>query len=244
MPTQHPDPDVQHCDLLLRGGIVITVDHGRAVHDPGAVAISGDRIVAVGPDGELCHWRGATEIDCRGKAVLPGFVDGHNHLYQALARGLGEGLSIVPWLCEFMWPYSMAISGAEAVAGARLGAVEALRAGITTVIDNHYAPADLETTLAVADVIEQSGLRGAVARGIVGQRTEIAARRGQPDGLFRYSFTDELAMTREAITERPPGSKVEIWPAPLNLTYVDQKLVRASIELAGEFNTRWHTHCC
>lgn len=235
---------IEQCDLLLTGGAVVTVDDDRTVHEVGTVAVRADRIVGVGPDAQMGHWRAETVVDCGGKAVLPGFVDGHNHLYQALARGLGEGMSIVPWLCGFMWPYSIAINGAEAVAGARLGVVEALRSGITTVIDNHYAPSDLATTLAVADVIEQAGLRGAVARGMVGQPGEIARRRGQPEELFRYSAADELAITREAIGQRPPGSTVEVWPAPLNLTYVDQHLLRAAIELARELGTRWHTHCC
>jgi 5-methylthioadenosine/S-adenosylhomocysteine deaminase len=234
----------RRCDLLLTGGLVVTVDDERRVLDNGAVAVEGDRIVAVGTADDLAGWQADTVVDCRGKAVLPGFVDGHNHLYQALARGLGEGMSIVPWLCEFMWPYSIEITGEEAVAGARLAVAEALRTGITTVVDNHYAPADLATTLAVADVIEAAGLRGAVARGMVGARTDVAARRGQPEALFRYSLEDEVAMTREAVQHRPPGSKVEVWPAPLNLTYVDQRLVQAAVGLAHELGTRWHTHCC
>ncbi|MFC9897514.1 amidohydrolase family protein [Nocardia sp. NPDC127579] len=237
-------PSPQHCDLLLTGGTVLTVDDARTVHQPGAVAITGTRIVAVGPAAEFTDWQADTVIDCTGRAVLPGFVDGHNHLYQALARGLGEGMSIVPWLCEFMWPYSIAMTHEGAMAAARLGAVEALRTGTTTVIDNHYAPSDLVTTLAVADVIERAGLRGVVARGVIGERTEIAARRGQPEGLFRFTAADEIAMTRDALQHRPRGSKVEIWPAPLNLTYVDQKLVRACVELANEYDTKWHTHCC
>ena len=231
------------CDLLLTGGTVVTVDDQRTVHQTGYVAVRGDRIAEVGA-GAGEHWQAARVLDCQGKAVLPGLVDGHNHLYQALARGLGEGMSIVPWLCEFMWPYSIAVTGPEAVAGARLGAVEALRAGITTVIDNHYAPSDLGTTLAVAEVMEEAGLRGAVARGMLGERTGIADRRGQPIELFRYSTADELAITREAMEHRPPGARVSIWPAALNLAYVDQKLVRRTVDLAREFGTRWHTHCC
>ncbi|PXX71608.1 5-methylthioadenosine/S-adenosylhomocysteine deaminase [Nocardia tenerifensis] len=237
-------PSPKRCDLLLTGGTVITVDDARNVHLPGAVAVSGSRIVAVGTAAELADWRADTVLDCGGRAVLPGLVDGHNHLYQALARGLGEGMSIVPWLCEFMWPYSIAMTREDAVAAARLGAVEALRAGTTTVIDNHYAPSDLATTLAVADVIEDAGLRGVVARGVLGDRTAIAARRSQPPGLFRYRSADDLAITREALQHRPRGSKVEIWPAPLNLTYVDQDVVRGCAELAAEFDTKWHTHCC
>lgn len=234
----------KRCDILLTGGTILTVDDSRTVYQQGTLAITGDRIVAVGADAEFLGWHAQHRIDCRGKAVLPGLVDGHNHLYQALVRGLGEGMPIVGWLCEFMWPYSIELAGAEAVCAARLGTAEALRSGTTTVVDNHYAPSDVETTLAVAEVIESAGLRGAVARGIVGGRTAVAAERGQPDGLFRYSAAEEIAMTREAIRHRPPGSRVEVWPAPLNLTYVDQDLVRASVELAHEYGTRWHTHCC
>ncbi|RCG27172.1 amidohydrolase [Streptomyces diacarni] len=239
-----PRPVAASCDLLLTGGTVVTVDERYTVHEPGAVAVTGDRITAVGPADELSALRARTVLDCRGQAVIPGFVDGHTHLYQALVRGLGEGMSIVPWLCDFMWPYSISVTGEDAVAGVRLAAAEALRAGITTVVDHHYAPTDLDTTLAVARTLEEAGLRGAVARGIVGERTAVAAARGQPDALFRYSAQDELDLTRQAVAHRPPGSRVEVWPAPLNLTYVDQELVRAAVGLARELGTRWHTHCC
>lgn len=232
------------CDLLLSGGRVVTVDDERSVYEPGSVAVTGGRIAAVGPAGEIdAAWQAARTVDCRGRAVVPGFVDGHTHLFQALARGLGEGLSIWPWLCEFMWPYSIAVDPEDARVAATLGAVEALRSGITTVIDNHYAPTDPETVLAVARAVESTGLRGAVARGMIGHRTAVAAARGLPEALFRYSVEEELALTRECMERRPPRSTVEIWPAPLNLSYVDQDLVRGAAELAAEFGTRWHTHC-
>lgn len=233
-----------NCDLLLAGGCVITVDDDRRVIEPGSVAVCGDRITAVGTESELAGLTARRVVDCHGKAITPGFVDGHTHLFQSLARGLGEGLSIVPWLCEFMWPYSIAMDSTSAIAAARLGAVEAALSGITTTVDNHYAPTDAATTLGVADAIEEVGLRGAVARGIVGEQTEVAARRGQPDGLFRYSADTELGITRECIQSRSAESSVQIWPAPLNLTYVDQGLLRHSVELAVEHGVRWHTHCC
>src|SRR5436309_371410 len=47
----------------------------------GALAIAGDRIVAVGPTAELrAQVQSATTIDARGRAVLPGFVDAHTHV--------------------------------------------------------------------------------------------------------------------------------------------------------------------
>ncbi|MEC4020798.1 amidohydrolase family protein [Streptomyces sp. H27-D2] len=223
---------------------MLTVDTERAVYEPGSVAITGNRIIAVGPAAEInSQWQAARTVDCRGRAVLPGFTDGHTHLFQSLARGLGEGLSILPWLCEFMWPYSIAVDPEDARVAATLGAVEALRSGITTVIDNHYAPTDPDTVLAVAHAVETAGLRGAVARGMVGHKTRIAAARGLPDALFRYSVAEELELTRECMRLRPRSSTVQIWPAPLNLSYVDQDLVRGAAGLAAEFGTHWHTHC-
>lgn len=234
---------VKECDLLLTGGSVVTIDDERKVFDPGAVAITGDRIIAVGSVGDLSEYRAKRTVNCAGKAIIPGFVDSHNHLFQSLARGLGEGMLIVPWLSQFMWPYGIAINSEEARIAATLGAIEAIRSGTTTVIDHHFAPTDPETTLAVASTIEDVGMRGAVARGIVGQKTKVAEMRGLPDGLFRYSQEEELEITRSCIEARPPGSKVEVWPAPLNIVYVDQDMVRRSVELAREYGVRWHTHC-
>jgi 5-methylthioadenosine/S-adenosylhomocysteine deaminase len=207
------------------------------------VALSGDRIVAVGTEAELKGWTAARVVDCHDTIVMPGLVDTHNHLFQALVRGLGEGLEIWPWLREFMWPYAIAMTAEDARAAVTLGVVEALRAGTTTVIDHHYAPTDTSTVLAVAEIIESSGMRGAVARGILGRKTAVAAARGLPDDLYRYSAEDELAITLDCMQERPPGSKVTVWPGPLNLAYLDQDLMRSSVDLARGAGTKWHTHC-
>jgi len=182
-------------------------------------------------------------VDCRGKAVIPGFVDCHNHLFQYLARGLGEGLELWPWLSKFMWPFSTAIRPEEARAGARIAAIEAARAGITAITDNHYALTDAETTLAVATAIEEVGVRGALVRGMMGEATDVA-RKGRLAGeMFRYSTEEELEITRACMEARPPGSRVEVWPAPENVIYCRQELVRKAVELAREFGTGWHTHC-
>jgi 5-methylthioadenosine/S-adenosylhomocysteine deaminase len=232
----------QRCDLLLRGGAVVTVDDDRRVLEPGAVAITGERIVAVGSPDELAAFDATRTVDCRGAAVIPGLVDCHNHLFQLLARGLGEGMSLWPWLCEFMWPYSAAISGEEAVASARLGAVEAVRSGTTAICDNHYSPADLGTTLGVAGAIEEVGLRGVVARGLFGDMTEVAKTHGLASSLFRYSADEDLDITGEALEARR-GHRVGIWPTPINIIYVSQDLVRRAVEMAHGFGTGWHAHC-
>jgi predicted amidohydrolase YtcJ len=74
-------------DLVLRGGKVVTVDELDRVAE--AVAISGNRILAVGSDTEIAAFiDGATEIvELSGRAVVPGFIDAHTHL-----QGTAEAL--------------------------------------------------------------------------------------------------------------------------------------------------------
>ena len=233
----------RECDLLLTGGSVVTVDDERRVIEPGSVAVSGNRIVAVGTDEDLAGYRAERTIDCSGQAVMPGLIDTHNHLFQGLARGLGEGMPLWTWLTDFMWPFSISINLEEGRIGARLGAVEALKAGTTTVVDNHYAPSDLDSTLAVAGSIHEVGLRGAVARGITGEATDIARRFNLAGELFSYSNDEEIEITTTAMEQYPAGGRVEVWPAPLNIIYNDQDLVRRSVALAREAGVGWHTHC-
>ncbi|MFV1950024.1 MAG: amidohydrolase, partial [Anaerolineales bacterium] len=95
-----------HCDLLLSGGIVITVDDNRRVFDPGSVAITGNRIVAVGSQQELVKYQANRVINCKGKLISPGFIDCHNHLFESLLRGVGEGMELYPWLAQLLEPFS------------------------------------------------------------------------------------------------------------------------------------------
>ena len=66
-------------DLIIRNARIWTVDRSRPEAE--AVAILGDRIVAVGSNQEVDAWRGARTrvLDASGKRLLPGFDDAHVH---------------------------------------------------------------------------------------------------------------------------------------------------------------------
>jgi 5-methylthioadenosine/S-adenosylhomocysteine deaminase len=233
------------CDLLLDSGTVISLDEERRVIDNGSIAINDGNIVAVGESSELRDYRAnaSRTVDCSGKVIMPGLTDGHTHLYQTLGRGMGDGLSLVPWLRRFMFPYSKTITGEIAATSARLGALQAALSGTTVVVDNHYGPADTASTLAVADAIDGVGIRGAVARGIFGKPNRGGEIMGVAPELFPWTNREELAITKECMEARPAGSRVEIWPGPENIVYVTPDLIAASAELAEDANVRWHMHC-
>jgi cytosine/adenosine deaminase-related metal-dependent hydrolase len=76
------------CDTLIVNGYVITIDAGRRIFPKGAVAITGNRIVAVGPEAELRKaWRPRHILDAKGAAVHPGFVETHCHATLHATRG-------------------------------------------------------------------------------------------------------------------------------------------------------------
>ena len=224
---------------------MVTLDEQRRVIEDGAVAVAGDRIVALGERSDLHHLReqAGRIIDCTGKLVIPGLTDGHTHLFQSLGRGLGDGMSLVPWLRHFMLPYSLNMNREIAVAAVKLGALQAALSGTTMVVDNHYAPTDTETTLAVAAAVEEVGIRGAIARGIFGAMNPGAELMGVPREFFAWTDAEDLAITEECMAERPSGSRVEVWPCPENIVYVTPDIIEGSAQLAEAGDVRWHMHC-
>lgn len=65
--------------LVLRGANVITAE--ATARKATAVAIAGDKIAAIGTDETIAAWIGPKTrvIECRGRTVIPGFIEGHGH---------------------------------------------------------------------------------------------------------------------------------------------------------------------
>src|ERR1700754_1653856 len=76
------------CDILVANARVVTMDDAATVHAPGAVAVRGRRIAAVGPADEIVAAHSATRvIDARGAIVHPGLVEPHCHVTVHGSRG-------------------------------------------------------------------------------------------------------------------------------------------------------------
>ncbi|MCP8940757.1 amidohydrolase family protein [Alsobacter sp. SYSU M60028] len=119
-------------DILITGGVLIPVDPQRRILQDGAVAIAGDRILAVGPTAEVVAAHDApTRIDARGKAVLPGLIDGHAHAGHGLIKTMGGGRSDL-WYKACESAYTVGSTPEFWHAEAQLAALERLRFGVTT----------------------------------------------------------------------------------------------------------------
>ncbi len=143
-------------DLLITHGDLFTMrGEGSGYLADGAVAVDGSRIVAVGPTSEVeKEYTARRTVDATGKAVLPGLIDGHVHSCAALTRGLAQD---APTWHEGVDPYFQHATPDALLAGAQLAAIEAIRAGTTTLAD--YGPG---ITL-VAPFYRKLGIRAALS---------------------------------------------------------------------------------
>lgn len=182
-------------------------------------------------------------LDCSGCAVAPGLVDAHTHLFQTIGRTLGDGLTLLPWLERFMLPLAAQMTRADAVAIAKYAALHSMKCGTTALIDNHYAPTDFETIQAVCDAVESVGMRGVIARGVFGQMVEGGRAMGCDPRLFFRSKRDEIDETAACINARAKHSRVQVWPMPENIVYVDPELIAACHDLSVRYDVGWQAHC-
>jgi cytosine/adenosine deaminase-related metal-dependent hydrolase len=119
-------------DLLITGGVLIALDPARRIIADGAVAITGERITAAGPTAEVVASHQAPRtIDARGKAILPGLIDGHAHAGHALMKTIGGGRS-GEWGRAVEAAYTTGSTERFWHAEAQLAALERIRFGVTT----------------------------------------------------------------------------------------------------------------
>ena len=119
-------------DILIINGIVVTMDGKRRVIEDGAVAITGDRIMAVGTTEQITAKHSAPKvIDASRKIVMPGFIDAHAHAGHGFIKTLGAGRSDL-WYEACGYTYTQGSTPEFWRAEAQLAALERLRFGVTT----------------------------------------------------------------------------------------------------------------
>ena len=181
-----PEP----ADLLIEG-TVITMDPARRVIRDGAVAVKDDRIVAVdGADDVRARFDAERTLGGTRRFVLPGLIDCHNHLAQALVREYA--LEDYPNIYRVYIPCEIAMDQHDADVSARFGISQLLRAGVTTVAETTCT---LEHEEPIARAIMETGIRCAMARGLGDRTSKLASNYDQIDE--RSSFQDDPGALRE-----------------------------------------------
>lgn len=216
--------------LVVDASILTMARPGEVLEHQDLLAL-GPRIAAIGPSGSLRAQApaGARTLSGRGRLVMPGLVNAHDHAGLALFRATSEAVRLEPWLA-WLTPLQRRLEPEDIHWSALLACVEQIRGGITTFADMAF----FEEHAAAA--IASSGLRALISRTVMG---------GDPLG---GGSVDEGALLDEAVafTERwhgAGGGRVTCRLAPHSVYGCRPTLLRSLAEAAGRLGVGIQTHC-
>ncbi len=214
---------------LLHGGMVVCLGQADRLYDQGYVLIEGDRIAAVGDQTDVPSNRHYdTRIDCAGKLIMPGLVNAHTHTPMTLFRGLAEGISLLTlegWY-NTIRALELVMTPDMVPAAVEIACAEMIRTGTTTFADQYFFMDQ------VVPAVTRSGLRGALAYGIV-ELGDPAARERE---LARVdAFLEDLGNRQD--------SRLKGWVGP-HAFFVDNSVETMQSEriLAQKYDTGLHIH--
>lgn len=228
-------------DLIIHNGYVVTLDGQRRVLDPGAVAIKGRRIVAVGPDRDILgRVRGGRRIDAGGGVVHPGYVEPHNHVNLQFLRAMLIDLQAHPGNGGLR----AVVTPEDERAGAMAACVEMIRSGYTSFAE----PGTVADTDAVADACREIGMRAWLSGSFLWDRNDDLPyyRAYAPQALIdRFPANLDRSLkdaTRELKRNDEPDALVRGYVCPYGEISASGELLQATHRLAREHGVAWQTH--
>lgn len=210
--------------ILITADSVLTLDAQDQIYSPGYLLMDGDRLVGVGPreQAPLAEQR----VDLGRRLVMPGLVNAHTHTPMTLFRGMAEPYSLFTFEGWFAGIRSLeaVMDGDMVPAAVLVSCAEMIRTGTTTFADQYFFMDR------VAPAVRQSGMRAALAYGIV----EL----GDPAARER-----ELAAASEFLAGIEHDPRLRGWVGP-HAFFVDnsREAIQMELALADRFATGLHFH--
>jgi 5-methylthioadenosine/S-adenosylhomocysteine deaminase len=219
---------------LIHSGTLVCMD------GPGTIArgdlLTRDATIAALGSGVAAELEGRApdvRIDASGCFVLPGFVHGHLHLCQTLMRGAAEEPDLLRWLRERIWPLEAAHTGASIAASAKLGLVELIAGGVTTVNDM----GTVRHTETIGAVLTESGVRAVFGKALMDRGQSV------PPALLdtaRTALDESLELARTF--HGSAGGRLRVSLAPRFVLSCTEPLWRDVRDAANELGLMVHTH--
>ena len=235
---------VESVDLLVEG-TVVTMDADRRIILDGAVAVSDGRIVAVDKAANLRErYEAARTLGGPRRFVIPGLIDCHNHVAQALVRE--HALEDYPNIYRVYIPAEDILGDDGIRISTRVAAAQLLRAGVTTLTETTCTRAHEDP---IAETIMDVGMRSAIAVGQGDRSSRLAGNYEQIDGRSEYHDDpglrrEHLAATEDFLrrwTDRGEG-RVRPWIHNLGVPSCSDEMYLEAMELAEKHDTGVMTH--
>lgn len=215
------------CDKVLTAAHVLTMDDSLRVFSPGAVAITGDKILAVGaPKDVLSIYAGRQVRDFGQTILMPGLINTHCHLPMILLRGMADDMELMDWLNGYIFPLEAKLVNAQFCYDATLVAcAELIRRGVTGVADMYYFEDD------VARAVKEAGMRGWLGETLIDFPS--------PDSK---TPAECLIYTEKCVQKWSNDPLVKVVPAPHSTYTVSPDNLKACKALADKYKTLLITH--
>lgn len=191
--------------LLIRGATLITMDEASPTPATGDVLVQDGRIAAVSPGGGAVP-PDAEIIAAEGCILLPGFINSHIHLAQAILRGQAGDATLDEYFKLIVAKYTKHLRPEDLAASDYAGALEQLTCGTTTVFDwsrEALTPAHAD---AIVDAAQRAGIRAFFGYGVTGPAQGGAAIRADVERLRKGPLASDTARVRLALALRGPDS--------------------------------------
>ncbi len=162
---------------LLHNGCVISMDKQLGNFRRADVLIEGTKIAAVGPDLDVTD---AEVIDASNMIVMPGLIDTHRHLWESILRNISADGVLANYFPDVMGILAPDYRPEDAYAGNLIGALGAIDAGITTMLDWSHIQNTPEHSDAAIRALQESGIRAVFGYG--------SPSTSLPDWMFNSSL--------------------------------------------------------
>ncbi len=208
-------------DWIYTARYVVTMDAQHRLIDDGAVAIRGDRIVAVGKRADINRqFQAAHRLDRPDAIIMPGLINTHTHAAMSLLRGIADDLRLQEWLEKYIFPAEAKnVSPDFVLWGTRLACLEMMLSGTTAYVDMYY----FEDR--VAQATKEAGLRGVLG--------ETILRFKSPDSA---TANDALQYAEKFIQQYKNDALIVPAPAPHAIFTNDDSDLRAARRLADKYS--------
>jgi cytosine/adenosine deaminase-related metal-dependent hydrolase len=215
--------------MIFDNCTVISMDPERRIITDAALVTDGDSIVALGKSATVRAAHPDDTIrDLHGWLVLPGMVDGHVHLPQAMLRGSADEVPLWVWMAERIFILEGNFTPADVQASTRLALVEMIKAGTTAFLETLILGRhDLSS---LVEVIAESGMRAVLPRAITDGGGYLDESPLHP-GLNEPS--DEAIADALAVAKQLDGSdQVRVWLGPRSTGGCSEGLLRELVAIA------------
>lgn len=227
---------------LLIHGTIITVDRDRRIIHDGALAIEGRDITDIGKTEDLLARHKDKEIiDARQGIIMPGLIDCHVHLAQALIRGCADDLALVDWLSKRVWVLQGNYTPYEGRVSAELCLLEMIKSGTTTFAETLLASRYGFDGIAAA--VLKSGMRGALAKSIM----DVSTYADRDNIMYPGMVEDKESSLEEALAmhqkwDGAGAGRLSVWLGPRPLGSSSAELLKEVAALARDKNMGIHIH--